>query len=52
MLCRQHAPSDLACLPRPRCRWAAVPDADWPQDAAQRRIIFADFDLEGAYGDR
>ena len=33
-------------------RWAAVPDADWPEDAAQRSVILADFATGSAYGDR
>lgn len=34
------------------CRWAAVPDEDWPQDSAQCDIILADFDQSSAMGDR
>ena len=30
--------------------WAAVPDADWPADAAQRGVVLSEFD--GPHGDR
>ena len=34
------------------CRWAAVPDDDWPEDEAQRGVILADFATNTRYGDR
>jgi len=30
----------------------AVPEEDWPTDPSQRRVIMADFDVKGDYGDR
>eukprot|EP00951_Prasinocladus_malaysianus_P028253 scaffold256711_cov48-Prasinocladus_malaysianus.AAC.1 len=32
--------------------WAAVDDADWPEDQAQQNVIIGDFDFEGKGGDR
>ncbi|KAK9791398.1 hypothetical protein WJX73_003423 [Symbiochloris irregularis] len=32
--------------------WAAVPDEDWPTDAAQVEAVTADFDPHSSYGDR
>jgi G3E family GTPase len=32
--------------------WTAVPDEDWPQHPAQRATVLADFDPQGAWGDR
>ncbi|KAK2075863.1 hypothetical protein QBZ16_001605 [Prototheca wickerhamii] len=32
--------------------WAAVPDDMWPEVAAQRAIILADFDASAGFGDR
>ena len=32
--------------------WISVPDEDWPQHPAQRATVMADFDPEGAWGDR
>ena len=34
------------------CRWAAVPQDEWPTLEAQRAIIESDFDSSGPYGDR
>ena len=34
------------------CRWAAVPDEDWPTDPAQVQAVTADFDAASKYGDR
>ena len=31
------------------CRWAAVPDEDWPQDGAQRGVILAIFASSSTY---
>lgn len=30
----------------------AVPESDWPEAEAQRRVVLADFDAAGDYGDR
>jgi G3E family GTPase len=32
--------------------WAAVPDADWPADPAQRAVILGDFSPQAGVGDR
>ncbi|KAL4855709.1 COBW domain-containing protein [Chlorella vulgaris] len=32
--------------------WVAVPESDWPEAEAQRRVVLADFDAAGDYGDR
>jgi hypothetical protein len=29
-----------------------VPESDWPEAEAQRRVVLADFDAAGDYGDR
>jgi hypothetical protein len=34
------------------CRWAAVPEQEWPTLPAQRDIINSDFDPDTPYGDR
>jgi hypothetical protein len=34
------------------CRWACVPDDEWPNDPTQRQVIISDFDLDTPYGDR
>ena len=34
------------------CRWACVPDEEWPTDPNQRSVITSDFDLATDYGDR
>lgn len=33
------------------CRWAAVPDSEWPQEAKARATVLADFDGP-EWGDR
>ena len=38
------------CLPL--CRWAAVPDDEWPEPGMQRDVVIQDFDLSSAFGDR
>ena len=35
-----------------QCRWAAVPQEEWPTLQAQRDIITSDFDPDTPYGDR
>ena len=45
--------SDIALAKRSEyCRWACVPDGEWPNDPNQRQVIISDFDLETEYGDR
>jgi hypothetical protein len=34
------------------CRWAAVPDDEWPAEEAQQATILADFDPATDWGDR
>ena len=36
----------------PLCRWAAVPDDEWPEPGMQRDVVIQDFDLSSAFGDR
>lgn len=34
------------------CRWAAVPESEWPTEEAQRNVVLSDFDKDSSYGDR
>ncbi len=34
------------------CRWAAVPDDEWPQEKEQSATLLADFDPATEWGDR